>query len=157
MLKENGPVGAMTIYRQKMRPFTDKQIELVQDFAAQAVIAIENAPLLNELRESLDQQTATADVLRAISSSPGDLGIGIAHGYATLGRVGFEDRYDYAAIGTVPNLAARLCAAARDGQILIDGKVSIAVEQVAQVEPLDEMDLKGLYRPVKPFNVLAVS
>jgi adenylate cyclase len=80
-------------------------------------------------------------------------GIGIAHGYATLGRIGFEGRFDYAAVGTVVNLASRLCGQALDGQILIDPKVLGAVESFTTTEPAGEFILKGLHRPVAVFNV----
>jgi adenylate cyclase len=81
-------------------------------------------------------------------------GAGIAQGYATLGQIGFAERSGYTAIGTVCNLAARLCAEAKDGQILISGRVARAVEGVATMENLGNLELRGLRRPVAAFNVV---
>jgi class 3 adenylate cyclase len=75
------------------------------------------------------------------------LGIGMAQGYATLGRIGFEDRFDYTAIGAVINLAARLCAEAADGEVLLSGRLAAAIESMAEVEDLGERTLKGMARP----------
>jgi GAF domain-containing protein len=81
-------------------------------------------------------------------------GVGIAQGYATLGQIGFTDRSGYTAIGTVCNLASRLCAEAKDGQILVSSRVARAVEAIAKLEDLGNVDLKGLRRPVAAFNVV---
>jgi adenylate cyclase len=80
-------------------------------------------------------------------------GIGMAQGYATLGRIGFEDRFDYTAIGAVINLAARLCADASDGQILASGRLASAVEDIAEIEDLGERTLRGMARPVPVRNI----
>jgi len=82
-------------------------------------------------------------------------GVGIAQGYATLGQIGFADRSDYTAIGTVCNLAARLCGEAKDGQILLSRRVAAAVEETVAVEEIGTLSLKGLAQPVAAFNVLA--
>ena len=84
-------------------------------------------------------------------------GVGIAHGYATLGLIGFEGRSDYSAIGTVVNLAARLCAEASDGHILVDGKVRAAIESAAKLEPAGDFVLKGLHRAVPAFDLRTVA
>jgi class 3 adenylate cyclase len=84
-------------------------------------------------------------------------GVGIAHGYATLGTIGFEGRSDYSAIGTVVNFAARLCSEAGDGHILVDGKVRAALGNVATLERAGDLALKGLHRVVPAFYLHNIS
>ena len=83
-----------------------------------------------------------------------DLGLGIARGYATLGAIGFEGRWDYAALGTVTNLAARLCGEARAGQVLVAPRVLAALDHLVEAEPLGDVVLKGFLRPLAVFNVM---
>jgi adenylate cyclase len=83
-------------------------------------------------------------------------GIGISHGFATLGTIGFEGRFDYAAIGTVSNVASRLCDEAKPGQILISPRVLTKVENAVKVEPVGEFELKGIRRPLAAYNVVGV-
>jgi class 3 adenylate cyclase len=100
-------------------------------------------------------RTRVAELVTQWSKQGHELGfgVGIAHGYATLGRIGFEGRFDYAAVGTVVNLAARLCSQAANNQILIDRKVLTAVDAMITTEPAGEFMLKGLHRPTAAFNV----
>ena len=137
----------------------------IEHFAGDGLMAMLNDPVPCDdpcgqaVRMAHEMRAAVSDLSAKWRKHGFELGfgVGIAHGYATLGRIGFEGRFDYAAIGSVTNLAARLCAEAKDGQILIDGKVGVAVEAIAELEPLDALTLKGFHRPVRASNVRAVS
>jgi adenylate cyclase len=121
-------------------------------------VPIENPPLQAvlmalEMREAI---VALTEKWRRLGHDIG-FGIAIAHGYATLGTIGFEGRFDYAAIGTVSNVASRLCDEAKPGQILISPRVLIAVNDAVTVEAVGEFELKGIRRPIVAYNVLAAS
>jgi adenylate cyclase len=115
-------------------------------------------PIENAVRMALAMQQQFVP-LRAAWRKRGydlDLGIGIAQGYATLGAIGFEGRWDYACIGSVSNVAARLCSEAKGGQILTDQKTLSRIEDVVDGEPLGELTLKGMAYPLPVFNITGV-
>jgi class 3 adenylate cyclase len=137
----------------------------LERFVGDGVLVLFNDPIpcadpcLRAARMAAAMRTRIAELAgrwRASGHSLG-FGVGIAHGYATLGTIGFEGRSDYSAIGTVVNLAARLCAEARDGQIVIDGKVRAAIEHAAAVEPAGDLALKGLHRVVAAFYLHGIA
>ena len=111
------------------------------------------------MRLAVDMREAVGTLARSWAARGHEIGfgVGIAQGYATLGRIGFDDRFDYSAIGTVTNMAARLCAEAGNGQILVTQRVAAAVEGAAELEPLGDVALKGLSRPVTVLNVCGIA
>jgi class 3 adenylate cyclase len=114
-------------------------------------------PALQAVHAALDMRTAIGSLTekwRRLGHELG-FGVGIAHGFATLGIIGFEGRFDYAAIGTVSNVASRLCDEAKPGQILISPRVLMAVEDAVTVEPGGDFTLKGISRPLAAYNVLS--
>jgi adenylate cyclase len=119
----------------------------VENPALQAVL------MALEMRGGID---ALTEKWRRLGHDIG-FGIGIAHGYATLGTIGFEGRFDYAAIGTVSNVASRLCDEAKPGQILISPRVLVAVKDAVTVEAVGEFELKGIRRPIAAYNVLTAA
>jgi adenylate cyclase len=118
-------------------------------------VPVEN-PALQAVLMALDMRIAIEALMQKWRLLGHDIGfgIGIAHGYATLGTIGFESRYDYAAIGTVSNVASRLCDEAKPGQILISPRVLLAVDKAVTVESVGEFALKGIRRPMLAYNVL---
>jgi len=113
-------------------------------------------PAERAVRLAVDMREAVARMARSWAGRGHEIGfgVGIAQGYATLGQIGFEGRFDYAPIGTVINVAFRLCADAKDGQILVTQRVASAIECQAELEPLGNLAFKGLSRPVAVLNVL---
>jgi adenylate cyclase len=136
----------------------------LERFAGDGVMVVFNDPVpvpnpaLQAVRMALDMREAIGALIEKWRRLGHDLGfgIGIAHGFATLGTVGFEGRFDYAAIGTVSNVASRLCDEAKPSQILISPRVLMAVEDAMTVEPVGDFTLKGIHRPVMTYNVLAM-
>jgi adenylate cyclase len=133
----------------------------IERFAGDGLLVLFNDPLpcpdpsARAVRMAVEMREQVANLTakwRAYGHELG-FGIGIAHGYATLGCIGFEGRFQYSATGTVANLASRLCDQARNGQILVDSKVQTAVNELAELEPVGEMTLKGFHHPIKVFNV----
>jgi len=136
----------------------------LERFTGDGLMVLFNDPLtvpdasLRAVRMAVEMRTHVATLMQEWRKQGHDLGfgVGIAHGYATLGRIGFEGRFDYAAIGSVVNLAARLCAEAKNEQILVDQKVRISINECAEVEAIGELTLKGFQRGITAFNVRSV-
>jgi class 3 adenylate cyclase len=157
-------MAVLRAYHDVLGPLIHKYEGTLERFAGDGLNVLFNDPLpcpdpsvraVQMAVEMRDAVSILAVKWRKLGHELG-FGMGIAHGYATLGRIGFEGRYDYSAIGTVVNLAARLCAEARSGQILVDGKVHMALEALTDTEPLGELMLKGMQRPVLAFNIVAI-
>jgi adenylate cyclase len=157
-------MAVLRAYHDVLGPLIYKHEGTLERFAGDGLNVLFNDPLpcpdpsVRAVRMAVEMRDVVASLAVKWRKLGYDLGfgMGIAHGYATLGRIGFEGRYDYSAIGTVVNLAARLCAEARSGQILVDGKVHMAVEALTDTEPLGDLVLKGMQRPISAFNVLAI-
>jgi adenylate cyclase len=137
----------------------------LEHFAGDGVMVFLNDPVpidkpeLKAVRMALEMRDAIGTLTEKWRRLGHDIGfgIGISHGFATLGTIGFEGRFDYAAIGTVSNIASRLCDEAKPGQILISPRVLMAVEDSMKVQPVGELTLKGIRRPMTAYNVVAPS
>jgi adenylate cyclase len=148
-------------YHKTLGALIDKFEGTIERFAGDGLLILFNDPLpcadpsARAVRMAVEMRDQVAKLAAGWRSQGHELGfgIGIAHGYATLGCIGFEGRFQYSATGTVPNLASRLCDQARNGQILVDAKVHAQVKGLAEMESVGELSLKGFHRPVKVFNV----
>lgn len=157
------PEDVMVVLREyhgTIGPLVHRYEGTLDRFTGDGMIVIFNDPVpcpdpaLRAVRLALDMRDAVASLTRSWAGRGHEIGfgVGIAQGYATLGRIGFEGRLDYTAMGTVINLAARLCAEAKDGQILVTQRVAGAIDGVVDLEPLGDLVLKGLSRPVAVLN-----
>ena len=149
-------------YHAALGPIVARYEGTLDHYSGDGVMVFFNDPLptpepaKQAIEMAIAMREAAQQVLRVWRRHGHDLGfgVGISQGYATLGQIGFAERMDYTAIGTVTNLAARLCSEAKDGQILISRRVAVAVEEDAKLEEIGEVALKGLSQAVAVYNVL---
>jgi len=152
-------------YHSALGPLIHRYEGTLERFTGDGMIVIFNDPVpcpdpaLRAVRLALEMRDMVDSLARLWADRGHEIGfgVGIAQGYATLGRIGFEGRFDYTAMGTVTNLAARLCAEAKPGQILVTRRVAGAIDSIAALEPLGDIALKGLRRPVAVLNVIALN
>jgi adenylate cyclase len=152
-------------YHNALGPLIHRYEGTLDRFAGDGLIVFFNDPVpcpdpvFRAVRLAVAMREAVAALARSWAARGHEIGfgVGIAQGYATLGRIGFADRFDYSAIGTVTNLAARLCDEAENGQILVPRRIAAAIDKVAEFEPLGDLALKGLSRPVAVLNVRNVA
>jgi len=148
-------------YHSTVVPLVFSYEGTLERFVGDGVLIIFNDPLPCEdpagraVRMAFEMRTAVADLSRAwrLRGQVIGFGVGIAQGFATIGQIGFERRLEYSAIGTVINLAARLCNEAADGQIVVSQRIANGVDGIAVATPLGELKLKGLSRAVPAFNI----
>jgi adenylate cyclase len=149
-------------YHSEMGQLVFKFEGTLERFVGDGIVIIFNDPIACEnhaekaVRMALEMRDRVKE-LRAAWRKKGydlDLGVGLAAGYATLGTMGFEGRMDYGTVGNLPNLAARMCAEAKGGQILTDQKTMSRLEEAFAMEAIQELNLKGINRPVAAFNIL---
>ncbi|MBA5775884.1 response regulator [Stappia sp. F7233] len=152
-------MAVLGAYHESLGAFIHKYEGTLAHFAGDGAMVLFNDPV--PCADPCERAARMAvDVRREVSSLVGEwrqfghdlgFGVGIAHGYATLGCIGFEGRQDYSAVGTVVNLAARLCSAAESGQILVDSRVRVAIDSLADTDPAGDIALKGMRRRVSAF------
>ena len=152
-------------YHGALGPLIHRYEGMIHSFTGDGLIVIFNDPVPcpdpahRAVRLAVEMRQAVASLAGSWSARGHEIGfgVGITQGYATLGQIGFEGRFDYTAMGTVINLAARLCAEAEDGQILVTRRIATAVDRLAEFEPVGDLALKGLSRPVAALNVRSLA
>jgi len=157
-------MGVLRSYHEALGPLIHQYEGTLMRFTGDGLMVFFNDPLpcpdpaARAVRLAVDMRAAVAGLAADWRKRGHEIGfgIGIAQGYATLGRIGFKDHIDYTAMGTVTNLAARLCDAARDGQILVSQRAAASIEAIAAVESIGEIPLKGLTRPGIVHQVVAL-
>jgi class 3 adenylate cyclase len=155
-------MGVLREYHAEMGKLILEHEGTLERFAGDGMMIFFNdpVPVSNPAERAIRMALAMGERIRGLTvkwRKQGyelDFGVGIAQGYATIGAIGFEGRWDYGAIGTVTNLASRLCGEANPGQILVSQRLLGKVDELVEVEPVGELTLKGFHRPVTAYNVL---